>query len=111
MSIHTKKKLSTGKAEAPFCPVLKTANLIGRRWKIILLWQLMSGAKRFNELQRLLGGITQKMLTQELRQLEDDGLIARKVYPQIPPKVEYSLTKKGESLRGVLDAMANWGRL
>jgi DNA-binding HxlR family transcriptional regulator len=109
MSIHTKEKLSNQKVAQAACPVLKTAEIIGRQWKIVILWQLMTGAKRFNELKRLLSGVTQKMLTQELRQLEEDGVIARKVFPQIPPKVEYSLTKKGDALRKTLESMAEWG--
>lgn len=108
MSIQSKKILSSPEMVQE-CPVVKTAEIIGRPWKLIILWQLMGGMKRFNELQRLLPGITQKMLTKELRDLEQDGLLQRKVYPQIPPKVEYSLTEEGESLRPVLESMAAWG--
>ena len=91
------------------CPAEMTLNLIGGRWKILLLWQLFQGTKRFSELTRALNGITQKMLTQQLREMERDGLIHRNVYPQVPPRVEYSLTPIGSSLKPVVDAMCRWG--
>ena len=91
------------------CPVETTINLIGGRWKILILRELFMGTRRFGELFRALHGISQKMLTQQLREMEQDGLISRKVYAQVPPRVEYSLTGEGRSLKPVLDAMAQWG--
>lgn len=91
------------------CPVETTLDVIGGRWKPLLLYRLKEGTRRFNELGRLLPSITQRMLTQHLRELEADGLVARKVYPVIPPRVEYSLTPVGESLVPILEAMCAWG--
>jgi DNA-binding HxlR family transcriptional regulator len=91
------------------CPAETTLDIIGGRWKVLILWQLFQGERRFSELFRALEGITQKMLTQQLRELEKDGIVHRQVYPQIPPKVEYSLTLLGKSLRPVVDAMCEWG--
>ena len=98
---NTKDRLS--------CPVEATLEVIGGRWKVLILRELMPGVRRFNELHRSLCGVTQKMLTQQLRELEADGLIHREVYPQVPPKVEYSLTRTGETLATVLKAMHEWG--
>jgi len=86
-----------------------TLKAIGGRWKVLILRELFPGVKRFGELHRSIQGITQKMLTQQLREMEQDGLIHRHVYPQIPPKVEYSLTEKGESLKPILLSMHAWG--
>src|SRR6476620_6846512 len=91
-----------------FCHVEATLAVIGGRWKALILQQLFGGVKRFNELHRALAGITHKTLTQQLREMEADGIISRKVYPQIPPKVEYSLTPLGRTLKPVLTAMHNW---
>lgn len=91
------------------CEVETTLKVIGGRWKVLIIRELIAGVKRFGELQRALNGITQKMLTQQLRELEEDGIIHREVYPQIPPKVEYSLTPLGESLKPILYAMHEWG--
>ena len=93
------------------CPAEYTLAMIGGRWKIPLLFNLLSGAKRFSELSRALGGVTQKMLTQQLREMERHGLVERKIYAQVPPKVEYSLTPLGRSLEPVVDAMCRWGDL
>ena len=93
------------------CPAEITVNIIGGRWKLLILYHLFQGVKRFSELQRSVSGITQKMLTQQLREMERDGLVHREIYPQVPPKVEYSLTPLGESLRSVVDAMSHWGEL
>src|SRR5882762_6588182 len=90
------------------CLVEITLAVIGGRWKVLILQQLLTGVKRFNELHRALEGITHKTLTQQLRELEADGVVSRKVYPQIPPKVEYSLTALGKTLKPVLTAMHNW---
>ena len=91
------------------CAVEATLAVIGGRWKVLILRELMLDVQRFNQLHRALHGITQKMLTQQLRELEADGIIHREVYPQVPPKVEYSLTKTGQTLKPVLEAMHNWG--
>ena len=93
------------------CPAEFTLAMIGGRWKIPLIFHLLSGAKRFSELSRALGGVTQKMLTQQLREMERHGLVERKIYAQVPPKVEYSLTPLGRSLQPVVDAMCRWGEL
>lgn len=91
------------------CPVTKTMQVIGGKWKPMVLYHLMSGAKRFNELQRLSGGPSARVLTLQLRELESDKIIKREVFEQIPPRVEYSLTKKGKTLSSILDMMAKWG--
>ncbi len=91
------------------CPAEFTLAMIGGRWKIPLIFHLLAGAKRFSELFRALPGVTQKMLTQQLREMERNGLVERKVYAQVPPKVEYSLTPLGRSLKPVVDAMCRWG--
>ena len=91
------------------CPVEYTAVLIANKWKIIILRELLTGTKRYNELTRSVVGISSKVLTENLRDLENDGIINRVVYPEVPPKVEYSLTKKGEDLREVIEAMKQFG--
>lgn len=91
------------------CPVSTTISLIGGKWKILILWQLRNKIRRYGELQRLIPGVTKKMLTQQLRELEDDGLIHRKVYAEVPPKVEYSLTETGQSLQPIIDVVYEWG--
>ncbi|MDO4534337.1 MAG: helix-turn-helix domain-containing protein [Clostridium perfringens] len=90
------------------CPLELTMDLIGGKWKIIILWYLLDNKKRFSELNRLIPNITQKMLTTQLRELEEKGLINRHVYPQVPPKVEYSLTEQGYSLKNVLNDICSW---
>ncbi len=91
------------------CPVSVTLQLIGGKYKSLLLWHLTNRILRFNELRKLVPEATPKMLTQQLRELESDGLIHREVYPVVPPKVEYSLTKRGKSLFPILEAMYQWG--
>lgn len=91
------------------CAVETTIAIIGGRWKVLILRELMAGVKRFNELHRALHGITQKMLTQQLREMEVDGIVHREVYLQVPPKVEYSLTELGQSLEPILSVMHAWG--
>lgn len=91
------------------CPVAATLHLIGGKYKALLLWHLSGKILRFNELRRLVPEATAKMLTQQLRELERDGLILRRVYPVVPPKVEYSLSARGESLFPILQAMYDWG--
>ena len=91
------------------CPVEATINLIGGKYKSLILWKLMSGTLRFSQLRKEVPCATPKMLTQQLRELESSGLIHREVYPEVPPKVEYSLTDFGRSIRPVLEAMYSWG--
>ena len=91
------------------CPAEITLSVIGGRWKTVLLYHLFQGVKRFSELQRALNGITQKMLTQQLREMERDGLVHREVYAEVPPRVEYCLSEIGESLRLVIDTLKAWG--
>lgn len=91
------------------CPVDATLHLIGGKYKALILWQLMTGALRHGELQRLVASATPKMLTQQLRELERDGLLSRTVYPVVPPRVEYALTELGFSLKAILTAMYDWG--
>lgn len=95
-----------------FCSVELALQVIGGKWKPIILWHLRTGEKqRFGELRRHMPNVTQKMLTQQLRELESDGMILRKVHPQVPPKVEYSLTSLGQSVMPVLDQLSRWGTL
>ncbi len=91
------------------CPTEATLAVIGGRWKVPILWNLFAGTCRFGELSRRVGGATQKMLTQQLRELESDGLVHRKVYPEVPPRVEYSVTTLGRSLEPVVSALSEWG--
>jgi len=91
------------------CSVEATLDVIGGRWKGVILFHLLDGTKRFNQLQRLLQGCTQRMLTLQLRELERDGVVQRKVYAEVPPKVEYSLTEFGHSLEPILLLMREWG--
>lgn len=104
-------KFATKRAdhERANCPVERTLEVIGGRWKVLILRELFAEVKRFGQLHRALHGITQKMLTQQLRELEADGIVYREVYRQVPPKVEYSLTSLGESLKPILEAMHEWG--
>lgn len=91
------------------CPVELTLQLIGDKWKVLIIRDLMTGTKRFSELMRSVNGITQKVLTSHLRSMEADGLLSRKVYPEVPPRVEYTLTEAGFSLKPILDSMVEWG--
>ena len=93
----------------PACPVTRAVALLGGKWKLHIVFHLMGGTKRFSELRRAIPGVTQQMLTSQLRELENDGIITRKIYPQVPPKVEYSLTPLGNKLRSVTDALTVWG--
>lgn len=90
------------------CTLTLAMDLVGGKWKMVILWHLRNGVLRFNELRRLLEGITQKMLTQQLRELEDSGLVTRTVYPVVPPKVEYCLTNEGFTLIPSLDMLCQW---
>ncbi|MBT1176007.1 winged helix-turn-helix transcriptional regulator [Bifidobacterium callimiconis] len=93
----------------PACPVETTLTLISDKWKILIVRDLLDGTKRFSELRRSIGHISQKVLTANLRQMETDGLVSRKVYAEVPPRVEYSLTDTGRSLQTVIDALWDWG--
>ena len=93
----------------PVCPVETTLTLISDKWKVLILRDLLSGTKRFGELKKSIGGVSQKVLTTQLRQMEDSGLLNRTVYPEVPPRVAYTLTELGYSLKPVLDAMGSWG--
>lgn len=97
------------KQELPACPVEITMRLIGDKWKVLIIRDLLTGTKRFGELKKSLSGITQKVLTNNLRQMESSGLVIRKVYAEVPPKVEYSLSETGWSLKPILDSMVEWG--
>lgn len=97
------------KAELPECPVATTVQLIGNKWKLLILRNLLARPWRFNELQKDLDGISQKVLTDNLRSMETDGIITRTVYPEVPPRVEYALSELGESMRPILSAMQDWG--
>ena len=95
--------------ELPACPVETTLMLIGDKWKVLILRDLMDGTKRFGELKKSIGTVSQKVLTAQLRDMEEKGLLTRKVYAEVPPRVEYTLTETGCSLKPVLDAMWAWG--
>ena len=99
----------TAKKELPACPVETTLSLIGDKWKVLILRDLMPGTKRFGELKKSIGTVSQKVLTAQLRDMEANGLLTRTVYAEVPPRVEYSLTDLGKSLKPILDAMWNWG--
>ena len=95
--------------ELPACPVETTLLLIGDKWKVLILRDLMPGTKRFGELKKSIGSVSQKVLTAQLRDMEESGLLTRTVYAEVPPRVEYRLTDLGRSLEPILDAMRNWG--
>ncbi len=97
------------KEEMPACPVATTVQLIGSKWKLLILRNLFMRPWRFNELRKDLEGISQKVLTDSLRSMEEDGIITRTVYPEVPPRVEYALSELGLSMRSIMDAMEQWG--
>ena len=97
------------KDEMPACPVATTVQLIGSKWKLLIMRNLLKRPWRFNELRRDLDGISQKVLTDSLRSMEEDGIITRTVYPEVPPRVEYALSDPGESMRPIIQAMEQWG--
>ena len=97
------------KEELPICPVATTVQLIGSKWKLLIMRNLLARPWRFNELQKDLEGISQKVLTDSLRSMEADGIITRTVYPEVPPRVEYALSELGESMRPIIDSMEQWG--
>ena len=93
----------------PACPVETTLTLISDKWKVLIIRDLLPGTKRFGELKKSIGSVSQKVLTSQLRQMEESGLLTRTVFPEVPPRVEYSLTEVGHSLKPVLDALGHWG--
>ena len=97
------------KEEMPACPVATTVALIGSKWKLLIMRNLLSRPWRFNELRKDLDGVSPKVLTDSLRSMEEDGIIIRTIYPEVPPRVEYSLSELGESMRPIMDAMEAWG--
>ena len=97
------------KEELPDCPVATTVSLIGSKWKLLIMRNLLVRPWRFNELKKSLEGISQKVLTDSLRSMEADGIVIRTAYPEVPPRVEYSLTEQGESMRPIIKSMENWG--
>ena len=99
------------KEELPECPVATTVALIGSKWKLLIIRNLLQRPWRFNELKKNLEGISQKVLTDSLRSMEEDGLITRTVYPEVPPRVEYALSELGQSLKPILDSMLEWGNM
>ncbi|MCD7855801.1 MAG: helix-turn-helix transcriptional regulator [Clostridiales bacterium] len=108
--METKKDIALKPSkELPACPVETTLTLIGDKWKVLILRDLMPGTKRFGELKKSIGSVSQKVLTAQLRQMEASGLLTRKVFPEVPPHVEYTLTDLGYSLKPIMDAMWDWG--
>ena len=104
-----KTALGVSPQDLPACPVETTLKLIGNKWEVLVLRDLMPGTKRFGELKQSIGGISQKVLTSKLREMEADGLVERHAFAEVPPRVEYSLTPLGRTLKPVLDAMEQWG--
>ena len=100
---------NTAAKKLPACPVETTLTLISDKWKVLILRDLMNGTMRFGELRKSIGQVSQKVLTAQLRQMEGNGLLTRTVYPEVPPRVEYTLTDLGRSLKPILDAMRVWG--
>ena len=107
--MEQKKTTGIPAGDLPACPVETTLMLISSKWKVLILRDLMPGTKRFGELKKCIGSVSQKVLTAQLREMEAQGLVHRQVYAEVPPRVEYSLTELGYSLKPVLDAMKNWG--
>lgn len=97
------------KKDLPACPVATTVGMIGNNWKILIMRDVLTGPKRFGELRKSLTGISQKVLTDNLRAMEEDGILIRTVFPEVPPKVEYSLSELGESMRPIIKEMEKWG--
>ncbi len=95
--------------EKYFCPIKKTLSILGGKWTLLILRELFNGTKRFGQLQKSLQGISPKTLSSRLQELEKEGIVARKVYPEVPPRVEYSLTSRGESLKKIIQTLVEWG--
>jgi len=105
-----KKKIEKNYHGAEECPITATIDVIGGKWKPPIIWLLMKGPLRFGELSKIMPGIALKVLSRQLKELEADGIIIRKAYPEVPPRVEYSLSAKGESLRPIMSLLSNWSR-
>lgn len=101
--------MMVAKKDLPVCPVATTVSLIGNKWKLLIIRDILNGPQRFGELRRSLEGISQKVLTDSLRSMEEDGILTRTVYPEVPPRVEYSLSPLGETLRPIIQQMELWG--
>jgi DNA-binding HxlR family transcriptional regulator len=109
--LGTYMSVSNEETKGYHCPVEATLNVIGGKWKVVILFHLThKGTHRFAELRRKIPGVSERMLTQQLRELEDDGIVHREVYPEVPPKVEYSLTEYGKTLRPITEVMCEWGQ-
>lgn len=104
------KKINKKYVKARDCPITATIDVIGGKWKPIIIWLLISGSKRFGELHKSVPGIALKVLSRQLKELESDGIIIRKAYAEMPPRVEYSLSKKGQTLKALMESMALWSR-
>lgn len=98
------------KKDLPACPVQATVDIIGNKWKLLILRDILSGPKRFGVLRKSLAGISQKVLTESLRSMEQDGILTRTVFAEVPPRVEYSLSELGETMRPIISAMESWGQ-
>lgn len=109
MEKHNESTSQSTAPNLPACPVETTLTLISDKWKVLILRDLLTGTKRFGELRKSIGTVSQKVLTSQLRQMEESGLLTRKVYAEVPPRVEYTLTELGYSLRPIMDAMWAWG--
>ena len=109
MEKHTESTSQSTAPNLPACPVETTLTLISDKWKVLILRDLLTGTKRFGELRKSIGTVSQKVLTSQLRQMKESGLLTRKVYAEVPPRVEYTLTELGYSLKPLMDAMWAWG--
>ena len=109
MEKHNESTSQSTAPNLPACPVETTLTLISDKWKVLILRDLLTGTKRFGELRKSIGTVSQKVLTSQLRQMEESGLLTRKVYAEVPPRVEYTLTELGYSLKPIMDAMRAWG--
>ena len=109
MGKHNESTSQSTAPNLPACPVETTLTLISDKWKVLILRDLLTGTKRFGELRKSIGTVSQKVLTSQLRQMEESGLLTRKVYAEVPPRVEYTLTELGYSLKPIMDAMWAWG--
>ena len=109
MEKHNESTSQSTAPNLPACPVETTLTLISDKWKVLILRDLLTGTKQFGELRKSIGTVSQKVLTSQLRQMEESGLLTRKVYAEVPPRVEYTLTELGYSLRPIMDAMWAWG--
>ena len=109
MEKHNESTSQSTAPNLPACPVETTLTLISDKWKVLILRDLLTGTKRFGELRKSIGHVSQKVLTSQLRQMEESGLLTRKVYAEVPPRVEYTLTELGYSLKPIMDAMWAWG--